>query len=634
MLKTLLKILIVFELAYVIIVNAALQLPLTQTVVNMIRPEKFQASWDSAWTWYPTRVSASGVAANGQTRTQQWQLHAAQASASISLLPLILKRVYLDDVLVRDVDYRQRPRLKADRDYAASLPYYPEIEGREILPAETLPRKKKRPWKVSLSDLEAEGRHSYWIYQFSGSGEGSFSADLKAQSAGGPFSLNGHKMDITLDKAFLNGTEEVFSHATLSGEIGFSPFVPMENKGMRKLAFLVLDADIDLETRSLNFLNLFTSNLGNLYIDGAGQVRGRLQFEEGSVLENTDLSIEADDLLVNLVNLDIVGDGKLHIGAGDDDLRPLRLEVNYDEVEVTRVDDTYPFILGQGLALGFAGSNYVLPKPGASVKALLTGDQSRRWGENAQVSASIESAVITDLTILNHYLPKRTPLMIGEGRAQLTADVLAQAEDMSGQAKLQSTDLQLQYDEQQISGDLQMDLTIVDGGMWESRVNFSGSTVLLDEVKIAGKQGQFDQENWSAQLDFTGAQMIWQLPPRLDATAELTISDSRPVTAFFENQGFKQRWLSKALTLEDIRGDTRFRLENNQLLIPHAHALSDKVEVGAKAAFGHREREGVIYARYEKLDAVLKMSGEKNNLDVLGARKTYDRYQLRQWQEK
>ena len=41
------------ELGYLLLVNAALNLPLTQTLLNDIRPDKFAIHWQRAWSWYP-----------------------------------------------------------------------------------------------------------------------------------------------------------------------------------------------------------------------------------------------------------------------------------------------------------------------------------------------------------------------------------------------------------------------------------------------------------------------------------------------------------------------------------------------------------------------------------------------------
>ena len=83
--KNLLKrfafIVVAAEFAYLIIINALLNLPITQDVVNMIRPEKFQVSWERAWSFYPFRLNAKGIAANGQARTQQWEAYATSGAA-------------------------------------------------------------------------------------------------------------------------------------------------------------------------------------------------------------------------------------------------------------------------------------------------------------------------------------------------------------------------------------------------------------------------------------------------------------------------------------------------------------------------------------------------------------------------
>ena len=64
---------LIMEAAYLVLANLALQLAVTQTLVNSIKPDKFAITWEKAWTWYPFRVHARGISANGQTGTQQWQ---------------------------------------------------------------------------------------------------------------------------------------------------------------------------------------------------------------------------------------------------------------------------------------------------------------------------------------------------------------------------------------------------------------------------------------------------------------------------------------------------------------------------------------------------------------------------------
>ena len=93
--KRILKILIGIELIYLVLANGALQLPLTQDLVNKIRPEKFTVTWERAWTWYPFRVHAEKVfqwpgahPAMGSHRKLGLRLHLDTAADTEARIPL------------------------------------------------------------------------------------------------------------------------------------------------------------------------------------------------------------------------------------------------------------------------------------------------------------------------------------------------------------------------------------------------------------------------------------------------------------------------------------------------------------------------------------------------------------------
>ena len=148
------------EIAYLALANIALNLPLTQQLLNEYEPEEFAVAWERAWTWYPLRVHARGISANGQTSSQQWQADVAGASASMSLLPLLARTVRLTGVEAEDVDFRLRPRPKPDQDYAATKVFFPSIEGRSPdLPAKPKRKQEGRGWTIEVDEILARGRH-------------------------------------------------------------------------------------------------------------------------------------------------------------------------------------------------------------------------------------------------------------------------------------------------------------------------------------------------------------------------------------------------------------------------------------------------------------------------------------------
>jgi hypothetical protein len=898
--KRLIRAVVIAQLAYLAVFNLALQLPATQSLINYIKPEKFHVSWENAWTWYPFRVHATGISANGQSRSQQWQFDAPSASASISILPLILKRVWISDVAVIDVNYKQRPMLKADKDYTDSIAFFPEIDGREIAPAITTPRKAKRPWRLAIDNIHVSGNHSYWIMQFKGKAEGDFSADLTFETRGGPFSLNNSQFDVALDTLYINGSNEVFKQGAVKGVLAFDPFVPKDNKSIKLLKYLTLDADISIDVNSLAFINLFTRNFNQMTIDGSGQLDGHISLEGGQILNGTDLSVDADNLTVNLMGHNIQGSGNVDLVAGQEHAGLLNLAVQYKNLEVLHIGDKNPLLTGENLELKMTGSDSLIDEPDRSderrklailVQGLSAPDLAlfehylpEKWpfrlygGEghlhgmvsmspnamdidisissqkadigvrqyrfdsnldaalklnNSSVSTSntsiagsyikltgahlvmdgrrgtrpwntsfvinagnfsvleesqkqgvenltdvlqlagnsngkellgnlhgfmefessasslawlgvlfnntyltdvagkgelngviklasgraaagtnievlseslaikildyishgngkitmrvdegdpgpdwfmevilrdadlmrqneteayienvnlniqaavedmylekaerepllafkIQSANVTDMSIFTSYLPPDSPFQFTNGSASLSADILLQREDASGWVRLESTGLEIRSNDQSVRADLAADIKLVGGIPAEMMFDISGSELRLDNVQVMGKKEQFDEDNWSARLLLVRGQTTWKKPLQLDIEAQINIADSRPVVAMFGNKEKRPQWLLNMLTIEDIEGTAQVTIANEQIVIPLAHAISDHIEVGAKGSISEARRDGVIYARYKKLDAVVKITDGKKNTDVIRAREKYESYQ-------
>ncbi|RLA46726.1 MAG: hypothetical protein DRQ97_07235 [Gammaproteobacteria bacterium] len=891
---------VIAELAYLAIFNLAFQLPATQSLINYVKPDKFHVSWENAWTWYPFRVHATGISANGQSRSQQWQFDASSASASTSILALILKRVWISDVAVTDVNYRQRPLLRADRDYTDSIAFFPDIEGREIAPAVTTPRKDKRPWRLAIDNINVSGHHSYWIMQFSGKAAGDFSADLTFETRGGPFSLSNSQFDVKLDTMYIYGNNEVFKQGVVKGLLEFAPFVPKDNKSISLLKYLMLDADISINVNSLAFINLFTRNFNQMTIDGSGQLDGHVALERGQVLSGTDLSVDADNLMVNILGHNIQGSGNVDLVAGPEQSRLLNLAVQYKDLEVTHIGDENPLLTGENLELKMTGSDSLFETPdtldehrnlsffiqglaapdlalfghylpekwplalyggtgnlhgmvslsanavdinisissqkadigirqyrfdsnldaalklkNTSVSTSITsvagsyiklngahllvdgrrgttpwntsfiinaggfsvldedeklseenltdilqlagnsdgkellgnlhgfmefessasslewlgvlfnnsyltsiagrgelngviklesgraavgtdievlsnsleidildyrstgkgkitmrvdeGDPGPDWfmevvlreadlirqneadayieNVNLNIQATvknmylekaereplfafkIQSANVTDMSIFSSYLPPDSPFQFTNGSASLSADILLQREDANGWVRLESTGLEMRTADQSARGDLTANIKLVGGVPAQMMFDISGSELRLDNVQVIGEQEQFDADSWSARFLLVHGKATWKKPLRLDVDAEINIADSRPVVAMFGNEGKRPQWLLNMLTIEDIRGTARVTIANEQVVIPFAHVVSDIMEVGAKGRISETRRDGVIYARYKKLDAVVKITDGKKNTDIIRAREKYEAYQ-------
>lgn len=625
-LKRIVSIILAAELAYFILFNLALQLPVTQTWLNRLKPEKFHIAWENAWTWYPFRFHFRNASGNGQSRSQQWEFETKAVSASIDVLPLVFKRVWIDHVRVSDTRYFQRPRLKPDRDYSGLIPFYPPISGREINDAVATPLKSKRPWHVDIGDIRLDGQFSYWVQRFQGQARGTLRAELDAVSRGGLFSIRVPEIDLELGRHISGDAQEIFRHGSLSGSVAFLPFVPRENRGKKILQYLLIDADLGVGMDNLDFIDPLISKYRHLGLSGTGLVDGHLHMEKGNVLTGTDLSVRAGKLSLDLVSHRVVGNGAIRIAAGEDNPDRLHLDVRFDDMVINQEGGAQPLVKGQGLQLTGTSDNRLFgagDEPGSPAAGGF-----RDKLKQVELELVIPTARVADISVFNYYLPDASPASFTTGTAELEAGIKISQADADGYLRLRARDMEAFVDEQAIRADFSADITVVGGSIGDLTLDVSGSALKLDNVKVIGNAENFDQKDWATRLTLTDAETTLSKPFRLKSLANLHMTDSRPIVAMFGNQKSRPGWLKKMLTIEDVNASVELDFVNPRLIIPAAAMDSDKIEIGAKAIIDKDQRDGMIYARYRKLDIVVKIADGERNIDLLKARRKFDEYRL------
>jgi len=901
-LKKILIAVAVIEITYLVLINAALGLPLTQTLVNQIKPEKFTVYWEQAWSWYPFMVHARGISANGQARSQQWQVDAPAASASIDLLPLLWRTVKLSDVVATDIKYFQRPRPKQGKDDSAIRQYFPPIRDRAVETTVPVlpPKKTGTGWKVVVNDAQASGQHHIWIYQLQGSLSGTLQTDLSYQSRGGPFSLGNGKADVLIASLLINDDLTLLKQGQFRGTVEFKPFVPSENRGLKSLVYLQVDADIGAQLQDLDFLSFYLNNLYGMNITGAGELAGHVRYAAGYMLPQTDLMISARELALNMQDYKVDGAGDVSIRVSDAMPAITDVTIRFAEMQLLYKEDTTPHFHGEGLELIARGASKLFPREGRKVgidyiavtvpdveipdlriyqrylpgkkgitfnggqgtfqgQAELTTtslsttlqlrsdaadvslqnyrfstdldmgfnidipsfeagtadvagthvrldgarlinrkqEESRPWaaaltidegtidllsaagtGINAdsrrpsqiikesgfkvwlgQLDADfsisgeasnlewinvlfvnpydmaiegsgdltarlhirdgrttrdstlkvhgsklninvldyvvagdglielnvlkggeqpdlvldialkdglfrrqddkeafvqdvvlklrakvrdlelddeerklddlylqIPSARVTDMSIYNQYLPDKSPLRLLGGEADLTSYIHLQPDSAAGYVKLNTQGLRSRLNDQELAGELMADIRLSNGRPENLEFDISGSTISLQDIRVTGAETNYEQQDWSARFDLEQGRTVWKRPVVIEAEAAVEIKDSRPFVALFSNEKGQRKWLEKMLTVENIQGRAEMTLENKQLVIPHAFVSSDKVDAGAKGIMTADRRDGIFYARFRKLDAVMKIKNGNRNIDVMGAKKTFAEY--------
>jgi hypothetical protein len=890
----------VLELIYLGVVNLALNLPWTQTLINQSRPEKFAVHWDSAWSLYPFRVQARGISANGQSFSQQWQVETPAVSASVSGFPLLQRSLNIHNLAAQDIVYHQRPRPKPDKDFAATREYFPIIKDRkpDESPPLKAPKKKGKPWKINLTDAYARGSHRIWIYQVQSAFQGDVQTDFSFETRGGPLSLGNGSVDLNLDSLVINGDREVAAQGHLKGSVELAPFVPSENKGIKALAFLKATLDIGAQTESLAYLNFYLSGFHGMKVDGAGKLSGRMVVENGKLQPGTDLAVVARELSMDLLSYRSQGAGNIKLNVKPDTPDTTDVAIEFGTLKAFHTQSQEPLLSGEGLSVTGRGGTALVPMDGEApearylavnipsvkvpdlrvyqrylpaqwafklyggqgelqgkaevsptgfnthmklvsqdadvglkdyrfttnldmaiqadcpsialasidiagtyfrlndarlsqqqeksepwhaslavekgvvklhlpeeilkdadikqlwaalegkdVAALLeTGKEELklrgkisdlRWlnlllknpynmaidgagevtadvniasgwlapgtilkvhpqelivnvldyvatgggrvilevqkgGQHPDLNLNVEvedalfrrrdeekafienvaielqalgrgmsydgpggdveldlrilSATVKDMSVYNRYLPPQSPFAFLGGKADLSAEINLKPKTAVGFVKLKTKGMRSRIDEQNILGELTADIKLVGGVPQNMDFDISGSSLVLDRVRIAGEQKTFEQADWHARFDLKKGRAVWTKPTRIEVEAGIKMTDTRPMVAIMSNQRGKHGWLEKILTVEEVEGEVRMNMTQDQIVIPYAFAGSDDIDVGAKGIINALTRDGVFYVRFKKLHGILKIRDDDRNFDILNARKKFNEY--------
>jgi hypothetical protein len=245
-----------------------------------------------------------------------------------------------------------------------------------------------------------------------------------------------------------------------------------------------------------------------------------------------------------------------------------------------------------------------------------------------ELAIKIPEAITTDMSVFNYYFPPSSPFRFASGSAVLTADIQLKQDDASGWLKLKANEMQARINDQSIQTDFRADISLVDGVPDERTFDIAGTEFRFDNVRIKGENESFNQKNWATTITLTHGEMVFTAPLMLKTEAEISMTDSRPIVAMLGNQKDRPKWIKNMLTVEDLKGTVKFDMSDGGILIPRAFVNSEKLDFGAKGIIEKGLNNGVIYARYKKLDIVVKISADKKNIDLIRAKSKFDEYQL------
>ncbi|UHD17876.1 hypothetical protein [Thiocapsa bogorovii] len=478
---------------YLVCFNVTLNLPTTRAFLNTLQPEQFRVTWKRAWSLYPLRVELDGVSADGQTPTEQWQVDARRAAASVSLLPLLRGEIRVHDLDLEDIDLRLRPRPPADGSRDALTEFFPVIRDRDPdAAAEAAPEDTSGTLVLEIDDIQVRGEHSFWVSHIRGSTPGAVRGSFRMETATGRLALAGGALDLTLTSLTIGPKEAVTDAAAIAGTIDIPPFIVSETNGLEMMRVPELDARIDLPVQNLDFLALLMPLLDEIGLNGRGRLRGRLVLSAGEILGGTDLVVEAHALAMDLGRYDFSGDGTIELKVDPQDEAQADLLVRFEQVlaeleadSAAGSDDAQVLFTGRGLTARLHA---------AEVDPTTTSTAERVQDLVSEVELGfkldIPSMEAPDLAVYSRLFPEDWDLALLGGTGTVAGALEASGDRLSLNLDLASEEADLRYRDYQANADLLLRLRArIDDGSTAS-LRLDGTELRIEDARLAVKHGE------------------------------------------------------------------------------------------------------------------------------------------------
>ncbi len=528
---------LILVVLYLIGVNLALNLPVTQAYLSSLQPDRLALSWERAWSWYPLRVEFRGFAADGQTPTEQWQVDAERAAAAVSLRPLLRGQLRVHDLDLVDIDLRLRPRVSPQEDYAAIKPHFPVIRNRDPeAPAEPVAEEEGGKLLLEIADIHLRGAHAFWVSQVRGTLPGEIRGSFTLDTGAGRLGLAGGALDLVLESLRIADAEPMTHPASIKGRIEVPPFVIAEATGLAALALPEFDAEIDLPVQNLNFLPSLIGGIRGLDLQGQGRLLGRVVFSHGDLLPGTDLIVEAHELALTLARYGLAGDGIIELKVDPEDTNRADLVVRFDEVRAALVAES------TDAATATDGEPALPLFSGRGLEAVLH-TEMRGGKPDLGLTLTLPAMEVPDLGAYQSLLPAEWPMRLLGGSGRVQGQVAVSPETMRIELDLTSDQARLSYRDAQATTDLLLQLRAGIRGATatdEAVLDLTGTKLGLDNAATAAAgarkkhvKGPVPPKPLKAVLEVTDGQLHLELPP-----PEAGRGPMRSVVKALTEQGF------------------------------------------------------------------------------------------------
>jgi hypothetical protein len=621
-LKWILGGLLAFEIVYVLAGIILVQSGQVDRWINK-NPEKTMVTFDSAWSFVPGVARVSGVRVVNQGRGNQLEVVVDKARGFVNPLELLKKRVHVMGVNAEGVEFRFRKRPKTTEEAVERAEFAPPIEGIELEPwdgptkeeeerakaekraAEGKPPKKEgEGMTIAFTGAKIRDVREVWIDGIKITGSGRVAASVTI-GPGSDREISIWSADVRYPDAQLEiGGTAVSKDLALRVEGSMAPFFTKQTKGKALVALITAQLEVE-GMSSGQILNAYFGKAGWLEFESESRpMKASLDVRQGKIMAGSYIELAEGTLGAEFAGFIAEGQAGARLEAvpGDGDVAVADVRVAFSDYGMRRQAEGEPVMKGADLV----------------IEARSPADLMLMPPEDFEGKLGLGTAEFPDLTFMNGLLPPGGGFTVKSGRGSVDGGFeIQEGAAVHGQVKIVTEDLIVDAAGVDTAGGVEVTIEVPDGNMKELKLGIDHTRVELHDFDFQSVGAVEDLPPWQGRFEVTEGTVDLGDEAGIDATMELTFSDTRPLVAFLARDKPMKGWQENLLMISEVTGEGVVNVSSGTTTIRHFGVRGEKLDVRFRAAMGPDGIFGKALAKYGILKAGIGIEGDDRDLKIL-----------------
>jgi hypothetical protein len=400
------------------------------------------------------------------------------------------------------------------------------------------------------------------------------------------------------------GGTAVSKDLALRVEGSMAPFFTKQTKGKALMA--LISAELELEgISSGQILNAYFGKAGWLEFESEPRpMTASLDVRHGKIMAGSHIRLAEGQLGAEFAGFIAEGQASARLEAvpGDGDVAIADVRVAFSDYGMRRQAEGESVMQGADLV----------------IEARSPADLMQMPPEDFEGRLGLGTAEFPDLTFMNDMLPQGGGLQVKSGRGSVDGGFeIDESSAAHGQVKIVTEDLIVAAGGVDTAGGVEVTIEVPDGSMKELTFGIDHTRIELHDFDFESAGAVQDLPPWQGRFEVTEGDLDLGSEAGVEATLELTFSDTRPLVAFLAKDKPMKGWQENLLMISEVTGEGVARVSSGATTIRHFGVRGEKLDVRLRASMGPDGIFGKALAKYGVLKAGIGITGDDRDLKIL-----------------